>query len=223
MSDGSQAKETVRANAVDARLDTIRLMIPAVVLAAGLSTRMGGRPKALLQVRDGRTFVRAIVDTFLTAGVDDVVVVLGHEADAVIDRMAQDDVQARVVVNPQYRSGQFSSVLTGLDAIDRPGVAAMLMTLVDVPLVSASTVRAVVERFHRLSPPIVRPVRGEAHGHPVLIARELFGALRIADPAHGAKPIVRAHVSVDGDVAVDDDHAFRDVDTPDAHAGLLTL
>lgn len=198
-------------------------MIPAVVLAAGLSTRMGGQPKALLRVPDGRTFVRAIVDTFLDAGVDDVVVILGHEADAVIERMTVDNVQARLVVNPHYRAGQFSSVLTGLDAIDRPGVAAMLMTLVDVPLVSVATVRAVVERFHRLSPSIVRPVRGEEHGHPVLIARQLFGALRTADPAHGAKPIVRAHVSADGDVSVDDDQAFRDVDTPDAHARLLNL
>lgn len=221
-SDGSQAK--VPGCSTGDAMSPIQFgpMIPAVVLAAGLSTRMGGQPKALLRVTDGRTFVGAIVDTFRHAGIDDVVVVLGHEADAVIEQMERDDVRARVVVNRHYRSGQYSSVLAGLDAIDRPGVAAMLMTLVDVPLVSASTVRAVVERFRRLSPPIVRPVRGEEHGHPVLIARGLFAALRAADPAQGAKPMVRAHVSFDGDVEVDDDQAFRDVDTPDAYARILT-
>ena len=196
-------------------------MISAVVLAAGLSTRMGGRPKALLPLADGRVFAEAIVDTFLAAGVLDVAIVVGHEATNVEAYLARTRPQARVVVNSHYRSGQFSSVLAGLDAIDRPGVAAMLLTLVDVPGVSAETVRAVLARFEETAAPIVRPVRGDQHGHPVLIARDLFAALRRANPAEGAKPIVRAHASAAGDVDVDDDLAFRDVDTPAAHEALL--
>ena len=69
--------------------------------------------------------------------------------------------------------------------------------------------------------PIVRPVRGEEHGHPVLIDRSLFGALRAADPSTGAKPIVREHVSPAGDVVVDDDGAFIDIDTPEEYARVL--
>ncbi len=182
---------------------------------------MGGRPKALLPL-DGDTFISRIVRTFEEAGVDDVVIVLGHEADAIGAALTRDRVRARVVINDRYRSGQFSSVLRGLDAIDRPGVAAMLMTLVDVPLVSPSTVRAVLERFRETGAPIVRPVRGDEHGHPVLIGRALFGPLRTADPATGAKPIVRAHVSPAGDVSVTDTGAFRDVDTDDEYVRLLT-
>ncbi len=196
-------------------------MIPAVVLAAGLSTRMGGRPKALLSVADGRTFIRAIAETFHAAGVDEVVVVVGHEAAAVIDSIARDGLQVRTVLNQDYRDGQFTSVLRGLDAIDRPGVSGMLLTLVDVPGVSADTVRAVLDRFRDQAVPIVRPVRDDEHGHPVLVARSLFAALRAADPSQGAKPIVRANVSPAGDVVVDDDEAFRDVDTPAAHTRLL--
>ncbi len=197
-------------------------MIPAVVLAAGLSTRMGGRPKALLRLPDGRTFVRAIAETFAAAGVADVVVVLGHEAGAVLDSIARDGLRVRTVTNPGYRDGQFTSVLRGLDAIDRPGVSAMLLTLVDVPAVSAGTVRAVLDRYQQVAAPIVRPVRGAEHGHPVLIARALFSALRAADPGQGAKVVVRSHVTSDGDVEVNDNYAFRDVDTPDAHARLFT-
>lgn len=196
-------------------------MIPAIVLAAGLSTRMGGRPKALLPLGGGQTFISHLVRAFLDAGVDDVVVVLGHQADAVAAALARDAALARVVINDQYRTGQFSSVLKGLDAIDRPGVTAMLMTLVDVPLVSASTIRAVVQRFRDTGAPIVRPVRGHEHGHPVLVARPLFDLLRHADPATGAKPVVRAHVSPAGDVDVTDPGAFRDVDTEDEYARLL--
>src|SRR5579864_3103665 len=63
---------------------TIRGMIPAIVLAAGKSTRMG-RPKALLPLGTGETFVTRLVATLGAAGVDDVVVVAGHEAAAIVE------------------------------------------------------------------------------------------------------------------------------------------
>ena len=197
-------------------------MIPGVVLAAGLSTRMG-RLKATLPLRDGETFLSRIVHTLIAGGVEDVVVIAGHEADAVKRSLEERDVRARVVVNASYREGQFSSVLAALDAIHRPGVEAMLMTLVDVPLVSTSTVSAVLARYRAVRPPVVRPVQGERHGHPVILDRSLFGLLRSADPARGAKPVVRAHVSSAGDVPVEDEGAFLDVDTPEDYARILTI
>lgn len=195
-------------------------MIPAIILAAGLSTRMG-RPKPLLPLANGDTFVTRIVRSFLDSGVDDVVVVLGHEADAVAATLIESGVAARFVVNDAYQTGQLSSVLRGLNAIDRPGVRAMLMTLVDVPLVSPRTIRAVVDRYKATHAPIVRPVRGNEHGHPVLVDRSLFPLLRSADPTAGAKPIIRAHVSLAGDVSVTDDGAFLDIDTRDVYDRVL--
>jgi molybdenum cofactor cytidylyltransferase len=195
-------------------------VIPAIILAAGLSTRMG-RPKPLLPLSDGDTFVTRIVRSFLDSGVDDVVVVLGHEADAVAARLIESGVPARFVVNEAYRSGQLSSVLRGLNAVDRPGVRGMLMTLVDVPLVSPTTIQAVLDRYKATHAPIVRPVRGNVHGHPVLIDRSLFTLLRSADPAAGAKPIIRAHVSRAGDVSVADEGAFLDIDTPETYEHVL--
>lgn len=191
-------------------------MIPAIVLAAGMSTRMGC-PKALLPLTETDTFASRIVRTFFEAGVDDVIVVLGHEADAVATSLVASGVAVRFVVNEAYETGQFSSVLCGLNAIDRPGVAAMLLTLVDVPLVSATTIRAVVERYRITHAPIVRPVRQNEHGHPVLIDRSLFPLIRAADPSTGLKPIVRGHVSTAGDVALDDPGAFLDIDTPEEY------
>src|SRR5205807_8477255 len=161
-------------------------MIPAIVLAAGRSTRMG-RPKALLPLGGNETFLSRIVRTLHDADVDDVVVVVGHEPDPVIADLTQRDAAARFVINHEYDSGQLSSVLAGLRVIDRPGVAAALVTLVDVPLVKASTVRAVVDRYRRTRAPIVRPVCAGRHGHPVLIDRTLFDDLRGGDPQQGAK------------------------------------
>jgi molybdenum cofactor cytidylyltransferase len=196
-------------------------MIPAVVLAAGKSTRIGGRTKALLKVDDHDTFVSRIVRTFRAAGVEEIVVVAGHEAGRVISAVNAGRLEARVVMNGDFESGQFSSVLTGLRAVDRPEVEAILLTLVDVPMVSAETVKAVLKRYQQTHAPIVRPVRGDLHGHPVLIDRQLFAALQAADPERGAKPVVRAHVSLAGDVEVDDSGAFADVDTPTDYENLV--
>src|SRR5262245_36149886 len=93
-----------------------RHMIPAVVLAAGKSTRMG-RTKALLPL-GGDTFVSRIVHTFRSAGVEDVVVVVGHDAELVSRALSAMEPAPRVILNPEYETGQLSSILAGLRAID---------------------------------------------------------------------------------------------------------
>lgn len=196
-------------------------MIPAIVLAAGRSSRMG-RAKATLPLGDGDTFLTRIVRTFRDAGVDDVIVVVGHDADAIAASFAASGLAARFVVNRQYDRGQLSSLVAGLAAIDRPGVAAVLVTLVDVPLVSAATVRAVIDRYRAAPLPIVRPTSGSRHGHPLLIDRSLFDALRAADPEEGAKPVVRAYASAAGDVEIGDEGAFTDIDTDEDYRRWVT-
>ena len=197
-------------------------VIPAIVLAAGRSSRMG-RAKATLPAGDGHTFLTRIVATFLGAGVDDVIVVVGHDADQIASSFSESGLPARFVVNREYDRGQLSSLLAGLGVVDRPGVSATLVTLVDVPLVSVATVRTVIETYRRTGAPIVRPTSGDRHGHPLLIGRVLFEKLRAADPSTGAKPIVRAHASADGDIAVDDEGAFADIDTEEEYRKTISV
>ena len=211
-------------------------MIPAIVLAAGKSSRMG-RLKANLPVSQARpedpespgnpgsndTFLTLVVRTLLDAGIDDVVIVLGHEMDAVLRTFAESGLPARFVENADYASGQLSSLVAGLRVVDRPGVVAALVTLVDIPFVSAATVRAVIERYQRTRAPIVRPTRGGRHGHPMLVDRALFDELRHADQAAGAKAVVRAYTTADGDVEVDDEGAFADIDTPEEYTRALSV
>lgn len=185
-------------------------MIAGIILAAGKSTRMG-RTKALLPL-EGQTFLSRIVATFEAAGVEEIVVVVGHDADAV--RAAHERLRVRFVENAAYERGQLSSLVAGIDMVDRPGVRAALVTLVDVPLVAPSTVAAVIDRYRGSRAPLVRPVSRRRHGHPVLFDRSLFDEIRHADPASGAKPVVRAHASEAGDVDVEDEGAFADADTP---------
>src|SRR6266576_1653630 len=154
----------------------IQCVIPAIVLAAGKSTRMG-RLKANLPVGPGgpvrnETFLMHVVRTLRDAGIDDVVIVVGHEKDAVLGSFAESGLSARFVENADYESGQLSSLLAGLRVVDRPGVVATLVTLVDVPFVSAATVRAVIDRYHQTHAPVVRPVRNGRYGHPMLVDRQ---------------------------------------------------
>ncbi len=196
------------------------MVIPAIVLAAGKSTRMG-RIKASLSLGVDETFLTRIVSTLLDAGVDDVVVVVGHESQRVMADFSGSRLAARFVENPDYERGQLSSLLAGLAVVDRPGVAGTLITLVDVPLVKASTVRTVMDHYQRTRALIVRPTHGAEHGHPLLVDRDLFDAFRQADPAAGAKPVVHAHLTADSGVEVDDPGAFFDVDTPQAYEAAL--
>lgn len=189
-------------------------MLPAAILAAGRSSRMG-RPKALLTLGSHETFLSRAVRALREGGADEVLLVVGHDAARLREAAERDRLPVRIVENPRYDEGQLSSLLTAIELVDHPGVAGLLVTLVDVPLVSAETVRAVIDAYRRSGAPIVRPARGGRHGHPVLFDRAVFGDLRRADPAQGAKAVLRARRAEILDVPVTDEGAFVDIDTPD--------
>lgn len=198
-------------------------MIPAIVLAAGASSRMG-RPKAALPLGPTHTVLSRGVATLLDAGVTRVVVVAGAHPGAVREALRDvTDPRVTVVDHPGWANGQLSSLLRGLDEVDAPHVRGILMTLVDVPLVSPGTVRTLLRAWQETGAPIVRPARRGVHGHPVLFDRHVFQALRDADPAEGAKPVVRAYANVLLDVEVDDEGAFVDLDDPEDYARVLSM
>ena len=192
-------------------------MIPAVILAAGASTRMG-RPKALLPIgREGETFIARLVRTFCDAGADDLVVVVGAHADGVSEAVARMPVFARVVENRAYERGQLSSLVAALDVVDRPGVQAVMAMPVDMPLVTQATVRALVDAYRERPHLVVRPALGDRHGHPVIFDRALFAELRRTDFSIGARAVIAAHPRDVLDVPLTDPGAFQDIDTPEEY------
>jgi len=196
------------------------MTIPAIVLAGGKSSRMG-RPKALLPIgSSGQTFFDRVTSTLLEAAVDDIVVVVGADAEAI--RAGTRPIPGvRIVDNPDYQQGQLTSLLAGLRAIDVTRARAALVTLIDVPLVSAATVRTLIAVHRERDAKIVRPVSNGRHGHPVIFGRELFGELQRADPAVGAKPVVRAHASEMIEVPIDDEGAYTDIDTQEDYERFI--
>jgi CTP:molybdopterin cytidylyltransferase MocA len=200
-------------------------MVPGIILAAGASSRMG-RPKALLPTAaPGETFLSRLVASLIEGGLDDLVLVVGRLAEPDEAELARSVAAlppvVRAVENPDPTRGQLSSLQTGLAVVDHPGVRGMLVALIDVPLVSPSTVRALLEAYRATGAPVVRPAREGRHGHPVIFDRALFDALRRADPATGARAVVRAHAGRAVEVPVEDAGAFLDVDTPEDYARVF--
>jgi len=200
-------------------------MVPGIILAAGASSRMG-RPKALLPTAaPGETFLSRLVASLIEGGLDDLVLVVGRLAEPDEAELARSVAAlppvVRAVENPDPTRGQLSSLQTGLAVVDHPGVRGMLVALIDVPLVSPSTVRALLEAYRATGAPVVRPAREGRHGHPVIFDRALFDALRQADPASGARAVVRAHAGRAVEVPVEDEGAFLDVDTPEDYARVF--
>jgi molybdenum cofactor cytidylyltransferase len=195
-------------------------VIPGIILAAGLSTRMG-TSKALLSDGSGRTFVHLLAHTLLDGGVTDALIVgrpddepLRREVDALGSNV-------RFVVNEHADAGQLSSVVAGLNAADRPGVRGVLVTPVDAPFVRSSTIRALIGTASAAHPPIVRPAYHGRHGHPVMFSRTVFDELRRADPSVGAKAVVHAHAGDVINLEVDDPGVLADVDTPDDYERII--
>lgn len=179
-----------------------------------------GRSKALLPCPPaGERFVVRLARSLSANGTSGVLVV-GREDDEELREVLHAAVpEARFVVNADAdRGGQLSSLVAGIDACDGPAVRGVLMTPVDLPRVDGATVRALLAAFRSAPGRIVRAVHTGRHGHPVIFPRELFGELRRADPAWGAKAVLRACDAATLDVEVPDAGVIDDIDTPDDYA-----
>jgi len=196
-------------------------MISAIVLAAGASSRMGQAKAALPLGNTGETVVGRVVRTLLDGGIPRVVVVAGAHIDAVRHALSAHEPRARLVEHPRWEQGQLSSLIAGLNAIDDPLLEGAMVTLVDVPLVSAATVAAVISAWRTTHAPIVRPANGDRHGHPVMFDRSVFDDLRAANPNAGAKAVFAAHRDRIVNVEVNDPGAFEDIDTPGDYERLI--
>ena len=181
-----------------------------------------GQAKAALPIgRTGETVVGRVVSTLLAGGILEVTVVAGAHIDAVRHAMPPHEPRARVIEHPGWEQGQLSSLIAGLNAIDDPLVEAVMVTLVDVPMVTPATVAAVISAWRSSRAPIVRPANGDRHGHPVIFDASVFDDLRNADPKVGAKAVFTAHRARIVNVEVEDPGAFEDIDTPGDYQRLI--
>jgi molybdenum cofactor cytidylyltransferase len=182
-------------------------VISGVVLAAGTSSRLG-RPKQLLELR-GRPLLQHAIDAAAGAGLDEVVVVLGHESERIASALEL-PAGARVVVNDDYASGQSTSLRTGLTSLDSRAEAAAIL-LGDQPGLTSAAIRKVLDAFRESDAPIVRALWQGTPGHPVVLARSEWESVRGLEGDKGARDLVAA--SARADVIEMDEPPVADVDT----------
>ncbi len=183
-------------------------MISAIVLAAGLSRRMG-RPKLLLALQ-GKPIVRWSVEALLPH-VDEVIVVTGPDDRGVGDALR--DLPVRLVVNPDPDRGQASSIVTGLAAV-QPNATGAVIALGDQPRLPTRVVPDLLAVFEARHPAIVAPVYRGVRGNPVVFAASVFPELMALSGDVGARAVVDARPERVELVGVDAPMP-RDVDTPE--------
>jgi molybdenum cofactor cytidylyltransferase len=183
-------------------------VITGIVLAAGTSSRFG-RTKQLLEL-EGKPLVQHAVDAAAAAGLDEIVVVLGHDAGRVGASLRLPP-SGRTVLNLGYEAGQSTSLVAGLDAADLESDAAVVL-LADQPGITAEHLRALVDAFEAGRPLVVRLRFRDGPG-PALLSREVWDEARNLIGDTGAREIIAAHPGWVKEVVVDSD-APVDVDRP---------
>ena len=206
--------------------------LAAVLLAAGEARRMQGINKLLLEI-DGVPLVRRSAHMLVRAGIEDIVVVLGHQADRV--RAALGDpagigagarTRITVIEHTGYRSGQHGSVLAGLAALPAgcAGCAAALVMLGDMPLVDEADVARIAAAWQRRPQgcAVLVPAFEQRRGNPVLIGPPALAQIVRERPEGGARAWMDAHPQQVARCPMPDDHCVFDLDTPDDLTRLET-
>ena len=209
------------------RIMTRAASFAGVILAAGDSSRMG-RDKALLpwpaptagQVPSSETFLSAAIRSLMRA-TEFVVVVAGKNEAALAPIVYAHG--ASLVLNPDPGRGQFSSLQVGLREVLNHGRDAAMVTLVDRPAVSGTTIQTLREAFAAADQNIwaVVPEFSGKHGHPYLVGREMIEAFLRGPATSIARDIEHIHQKHIQYVAVDDPLVALNINTPEDYAKLL--
>lgn len=184
--------------------------VVVVILAAGLSSRMG-RPKQLL-LHKNKTLLRHVVDAAAMSSVDDVLIILGHRAAEVLTAISPLPSRVRVVVNTDYMQGQATSLLCGLQQCD-PSVGAAIVLLGDQPHVRATVIDESIRRWRQGAGPVIRSSYRGVGGHPVLLGRDVWELLDLKGD-EGARRLIAERPDLVTDLQIDEDLPI-DVDTPE--------
>jgi molybdenum cofactor cytidylyltransferase len=208
------ARPLPRARATAAPKPPGRPKVAAVVLAAGRSSRMAPRNKLLIDLAPGETMIARTVDHVLASDAAPVLVVLGHQGEAVRAALAGRDV--RFVAAPDYAQGLAASLKAGIAAVPEEADAA-LVCLGDMPLVTPAMINRLLAAYDPDEDRcIVFPVHGGRQGNPILWDRRYFAEIMALSGDSGARYLLGQHLDAAAEVEMAADAVLRDFDTPEA-------
>jgi molybdenum cofactor cytidylyltransferase len=191
--------------------------VAAIVLGAGSSRRMGPQNKLLAEV-DGAPMIARVVDAILATRARPVVVVTGHDAEAV--RVSLRGREVTFVHNARHEEGMSTSLRAGLAELGED-IDGALICLGDMPRVRPSQLEALLGAFDPADGrAICVPTWERRRGNPVLFAARHFPEMRLLEGDVGARSLLEKHAAEICYVPMDDRGVTLDVDTPEA---LLSL
>jgi len=156
--------------------------------------------------------IRKVVENALKSKVDEVIVVLGWEADKL--REALLDLPCRLVLNKSYEAGQSSSVKVGLSEVGK-ATQAILILPADVALIDSRSINLVLDAYNLSGNLIVVASHAGKQGHPILFSNQLFAEIEeINEGTFGLKSVVQRHRSEVRLVEVGSENVLYDFDTP---------
>ncbi len=185
--------------------------VAAVVLAAGTSSRMAPHNKLLLADRSGKPMIARVVDNVLSSRARPILVVLGHNADAVREALGGRPVT--YVQSKDYARGLAESLKSGIAAVPAEAAAA-LVVLGDMPLVTGRLLDRLLDAFDPVEGrAIVVPTHQGRAGNPVLWARNFFPEILALSGDAGARVLLGRHAEQVAEIEIADDAVLRDFDT----------
>ena len=193
----------------------MHLDLAGVILAAGLSRRMG-QFKPLLTL-GGRSLIQRVVACLDQAGVHEIRVVTGHRAEELRPVLA--GLGLAEVPNPDYAQDMYTSVRAGVAALP-PGLDAFFLLPVDIPLVRPASLVHLKAAFAAARPALALPDFRGRTGHPPLIAAELAPAILAWPGQGGLQALLARYATATLRVPVADQGVLLDMDTPEDHARL---
>ena len=187
----------------------------AVVLAAGRSTRM--QANKLLADLNGKSLLANTIEQIQASGVDEIVVVTGHDAEAVAAALSPTKVV--IIHNPQYANGLSTSVRCGIAAVKNFDAA--FICLGDMPLIRAADMQRMMLKFNvEQGRILIAPTYRGQLGNPILWGQEHFTALMALEGDRGARSLLEASRDQITEIAVDHEGILLDADTPEALAEI---
>ena len=181
--------------------------ISGILLAAGLSTRMG-EPKQLLPFGES-TIVETVVDSMLGAKFDEVIVVVGHCAERIQEQLGARPI--RTVFNADYREGMLTSAQAGVRALEASDAFALM--LVDQPLITSALIDQVIDAYVQTDKGIALPSYNYQRGHPVIFdQRYADDILALGEESGGVRTLFKKYGNDIHYVTVDTDRVLRDID-----------
>lgn len=184
--------------------------IGAVILAAGMSSRMG-EAKQLLRLGE-HTLLNQVLENVRASGVDEIVLVLGHAAEKIMESVAGQNL--KVAINPAYREGMGTSLRTGLSILPS-GIDAALIILADQPFVRPTTLKRLMDQYRKSAAQIVIPVYRGFRGNPVLLDRSVFPEVMTLSGDIGCRAVFGDHLEGIAKVPVEDLGILLDLDSKD--------